>query len=193
MSNQFVKIGSDGKPLKPNHPIIIDGELEGSLDYDVDLNRWNINYFGLNRLRLLALFGANEITPAEMSEFWANLETSRNADDFGDESKDDISDASVIRAISLNTKFNAYLNSVAHGTMQPETHDGVLWLLPFVDLNKTASRLEAVKFANAVDAALDILKGEIIQILSDEQYTYYDNFVAWMLDDENWHEIGFNF
>lgn len=189
MSNQFVKIGSDGKPLKPNHPIFIDGELEGSFDYEVDLNRWNINYFGLNRLRLLALFGANEITPAEMSEFWANLETSRNNDDFGDESKDDISDATVIRAISLNTKFNAYLNEAA----ETESPNGVAWLRPFVDLNKPASRLQAVMFANCVDKALDILKGEMIQILSYEQYTYYDKFVEWILDDTNWHELGFNF
>ena len=188
MSNQFVKIGSDGKPLKPNHPVIETGELAGSLDYDVDNNRWNINYFGLNRLRLLALFGGSEITPTEMSEFWANLETSRNADDFGDESEASISDASVIRAISLNTKFNAYLNRAAHN----ESPTGVQWLLPFVDLNGTASRLEAVMFANCVDKALDILKGEMIQILSHEQYTYYDNFVAWVLDDDNWHGIGFS-
>lgn len=189
MSNQFVKIGSDGKPLKPAHPVIKTGELAGSLNYEVDNNRWNINYFGLNRLRLLALFGGNQITPAEMSEFWANLETSRNADDFGDESKDSISDASVIRAISLNTKFNAYLNSVA----ETESPTGVLWLRPFVDLNKTASRLEAVMFANCVDNAIEILRGEMIQILSYEQYTYYENFVEWVLDDENWYEIGFNF
>jgi hypothetical protein len=189
MSNQFVKIGSDGKPLKPAHPVIETGELAGSLNYEVDNNRWNINYFGLNRLRLLALFGANEITPAEMSEFWANLETSRNADDFGDESKEDISDASVIRVISLNTKFNSYLNSVS----ATESPNGVLWLRPFVDLNKTASRLQATMFANCVDNAINTLKGEMIQILSYEQYTYYENFVGWMLDDENWYEIGFNF
>ena len=48
-----------------------------------------------------------------MSEFWANLETSRNGDNFGDESGDEISDASVIRAVSLNTKLNAYLNNAA--------------------------------------------------------------------------------
>ena len=190
MSNQFVKIGSDGKPLKPNHPVINTGELAGSLDYDVDNNRWNINYFGLNRLRLLALFGGSEITPTEMSEFWANLETSRNADDFGDESEDSISDASVIRAISLNTKFNAYLNDRA--TVSPT---GVHWLRPFVDLNKPASRLEAVMFANCVDSAIEILKGEMIQILSYEQYTYYEKFVEWVgrIDDDNWHGIGFNF
>jgi len=189
MSNQFVKIGSDGKPLKPNHPVIETGELAGSLNYDVDNNRWNINYFGLNRLRLLALFGANEITPAEMSEFWANLETSRNADDFGDESEDSISDASVIRAISLNSKFNAYLNEAA----ETKSPNGVGWLRPFVGLNKTASRLEAVMFANCVDDAIGILKGEMIQILSYEQYAYYDEFVEWVLDDTNWHGIGFNF
>jgi hypothetical protein len=189
MSNQFVKIGSDGKPLKPKHPVIETGELAGSLDYDVDNNRWNINYFGLNRLRLLALFGGSEITPTEMSEFWANLETSRNADDFGDESEDSVSDATVMKVVSLNTKFNAYLNSVA----ETESPNGVLWLRPFVDLNKTASRLEAVMFANCVDNAIDILRGEMIQILSSEQYTYYEKFVEWVLDDDNWHGLGFNF
>tara|TARA_B100000035_G_scaffold85417_1_gene71789 strand:- start:92 stop:661 length:570 start_codon:yes stop_codon:yes gene_type:complete len=189
MSNQFVKIGSDGKPLKPNHPTIASGELAGSLDYNVDLNRWNINYFGLHRLRLLALFGGSEINPTEMSEFWANLETSRNGDDFGDESGDEISDASVIRAVSLNTKLNAYLNNAA----QTE-HTGIFWMRPFVDLNKHASRDEARMFASAVDTALDILKGEIIQVLSHEQYDYYEGFVAWILDpDDNWEAIGFNF
>ena len=74
-----------------------------------------------------------------------------------------------------------------------ESPNGVLWLRPFVDLNKTASRLEAVVFTNAVANAIDILKGEMIQILSHEQYNYYENFVAWMLDDENWYKIGFNF
>jgi len=176
MSNQFVKIGSDGKP-QPNHPVIETGELAGSLDYDVDNNRWDINYFGLN------------ITPAEMSEFWANLETSRNGCDFGDESEDEISDATVMRVVSQNIKFNAYLNSIA----ETESPNGVLWLRPFVDLNTSASRLEAVMFTNAVDAAIDILKGEMIQILSYEQYAYYEKFVAWMLDDDNWYEIGFNF
>jgi hypothetical protein len=48
-------------------------------------------------------------------------------------------------------------------------------------------------FANCVDKALEILKGEMIQILSYEQYTYYDKFVEWVLDDTNWHELGFNF
>lgn len=188
MSNQFVKIGSDGKPLKPNHPTIDSGELAGSLDYDVDLNRWNINYFGLHRLRLLALFGANEIDPTEMSEFWANLETSRNGDDFGDESGDEISDASVIRAVSLNTKLNAYLNNAA----QTEKA-GIFWMRPFVDLNKHASRDEAKMFASAVDTAIDTLRGEIIQVLSHEQYDYYEGFVEWILDDVNWDTIGFNF
>mgnify|MGYP004016343737 FL=1 len=95
----------------------------------------------------------------------------------------------MIRVISLNTKFNSYLNSVS----ATESPSGVLWLRPFVNLNKTASRLEAVMFTNAVADAIDILRGEMIQILSYEQYTYYENFVAWMLDDENWYEIGFNF
>ena len=183
-----MKIGSDGKPLKPNHPVILEGVLAGSFDYEVNLNRWDINYFGLHRLRLLALFGANEIDPTEMSEFWANLEASRNGDNFGDESGDEISDASVIRAVSLNTKLNAYLNNAA----QTEK-TGIFWMRPFVDLNKHASRDEAVMFASAVDTALDILKGEIIQVLSHEQYDYYERFVGWILNDDNWEAIGFNF
>ena len=48
-------------------------------------------------------------------------------------------------------------------------------------------------FANCVDNAIEILRGEMIQILSYEQYTYYESFVGWVLDDENWYEIGFNF
>ena len=125
MSNQFVKIGSDGTPLKPKHPVISNGHLAGSLDYDADNNRWNINYFGLHRLRLLALFGANEIDPTEMSEFWANLETSRNRDDFGDESGDEISDEAVMRAVSLNTKLNACLNNAAQSEKA-----GIFWMRP---------------------------------------------------------------
>ena len=188
MSNQFVKIGSDGTPLKPKHPVISNGHLAGSLDYDADNNRWIINYFGLHRLRLLALFGANEIDPTEMSEFWANLETSRNRDDFGDESGDEISDEAVMRAVSLNTKLNACLNNAAQSERA-----GIFWMRPFVDLNKRASRHEAIMFANAVDTALEILKGEIIQVLSHEQYSYYDGFVGWILDDDGWEAIGFNF
>ena len=188
MSNQFVKIGSDGKPLKPNYPIISSGELAGSYDYEVDLNRWSINYFGLHRLRLLALFGAGEISPGEMSEFWANLETSRNGDNFGDISGDEISDSSVVRAVSLNTKLNAYLNNAA----QTE-HTGIFWLRPFVNLNNHASKEEAGMFANAISTALETLKGEIIQVLSHEQYDYYEGFVGWILDDDNWEAIGFNF
>ena len=64
---------------------------------------------------------------------------------------------------------------------------------PFVDLNKRASRDEARMFASAVDTALDILKGEIIQVLSHEQYSYYEGFVEWILDDDGWEAIGFNF
>ena len=64
---------------------------------------------------------------------------------------------------------------------------------PFVDLNKHASRDEAVMFANAVETALETLRGEIIQVLSHEQYSYYEGFVEWILDDVNWEAIGFNF
>ena len=63
-----------------------------------------------------------------------------------------------------------------------------------MDLNKHATKDEARMFASAVDTALDILKGEIIQVLSHEQYDYYEGFVAWILDpDDNWEAIGFNF
>jgi hypothetical protein len=188
MSNQFVKIGSDGKPLKPDHPVIETGELAGSLDYDVDNNRWNINYFGLNRLRLLALFGTREITPAEMSEFWANLEMSRNGQDFGDSSDAEVNDRNVIKALSLNTKFNAYLNGAAE---RIEDHKGVKWMKPFVNLNGHATRIEAGIFARSVEFALEQISKEMVQVLSEEQYQYYSNFVSWAYDG-NYDAMGFN-
>jgi len=183
MSNQLVKLGVDGRPLEPEYPLIeghVVPEMNGEVNWDAgDVNRFEMNFFALYRARILALFGAAKIDAKEALGFIQKLDESRMNDEFGDESQLEVNDANVISVIKANSAFTSALQ-----------HMDEPWLKPFVDCNGKATETQCKNFGGYLKTAVEILSGEIVRIVSDEQLVFYSHLAEFLLSAEN--GVGFN-
>jgi hypothetical protein len=184
MSNQLVRLGADGNALKPEYPVIeghIVPEMNGEIDYDAgDLNRYELNYFALNRARILALFGAGIVDAKETLSRIFQLDSSRMDDDFGDDSKMEVTDDNVLSVIQATSEITAML----------QEHASIEWLKPFIDWNGKATIKQTKNFGGFLKAAVGIMSDEPVRIISDEQLVFYATLADFLLNSDN--GVGFS-
>jgi len=182
MSNQLVRLNDNGSAMEAEYPTI-EGhkipEMNGEPDYNAgDINRFELNYFALNRARVLALFGAAVIDAKEALSLLNSLDASRQSEDVGDDSELEVTDDNVLEVIKANSRLNALLR------------EGPEWLKPFVDWNTAASEKHTKNFGGYLHTAVEIISNEVIQIISDEQLVFYANLAEFLVKSHN--GVGFN-
>lgn len=182
MSNQLVRLNDDGSAMKPEYPIIEGSkvpEMNGEPDYQAgDVNRFELNYFALNRARILALFGAAVIDAKEALSLLNSLDASRQSDDFGDDSELAVNDDNVLEVIKANQMLHALLRGA------PE------WLEPFVDWHGSANETHTKNFGGYIKVAVEIISNEVVRIVSDEQLVFYAQLADFLLNSHN--GVGFD-
>tara|TARA_B100000927_G_scaffold291341_1_gene293028 strand:- start:15944 stop:16474 length:531 start_codon:yes stop_codon:yes gene_type:complete len=166
MGYDMYRLGPDGKRLPADWPTIEDdgkgtypNELIGEYDDRDELsdsNYFRLNMWGMSTVRTIALAGAGVITGQEA--------------------------AAEIASSELSTKdMRGMLQHIA-SSFQIGHKQSVKapWITPWTSNGMTASAKECQTFADHLNAGLDKLELDPINILEDESISYYREFVTYL-------------